>query len=69
MNSYELERLAAQRMADFVREADEAAAAAAARRAGRLVRAVAGTLRGVADWIDGGRRGDANGLGTVRALD
>jgi hypothetical protein len=63
MHPYELERLAAQRQADYVREAREAGG-----REGRLSAAMAGALRAMADRLDGGR-GDTRRLGTARALD
>lgn len=63
MHPYELERLAAQRQADYVREAREAGG-----RGGRLGVAVARALREMADRLDGGR-GDTKRLGTARALD
>jgi hypothetical protein len=63
VNPYELERLAAQRQADYVREARELSG-----RGGRLGVAMAGALRGMADWLDGGRV-DSKRLGTARALD
>jgi hypothetical protein len=64
VNPYELERLAAERMADHLREAE----AHRARDGRRLTVVVAGALRGVADRLDGGH-GDARRLGTARALD
>ena len=63
MHPYELERLAAQRQDDYRREAS------AARRSERRIGVtVAAALRGMADWLDGGR-GQANRLGSSRVLD
>jgi hypothetical protein len=67
MNPYLAERLAVERQADFQRQAREAGLEAGARgRVPQLNLAVAGALRGMADWIDGGR---AKRLGAARALD
>ena len=68
MNPYLAERLAAERQADLRRQARDAGFVAGARggRGGQLNLAVAGALRGMADWIDGGR---AKRLGAARALD
>jgi len=63
MHPYELERLAAQRQADYVREARRLGG-----REGRLSVAMAGALGAMADRLDGGR-GEAKRLGTARALD
>jgi RecB family exonuclease len=65
VNAHLVERLAAERQADYRREA-RAAALEAVARGGRLSLAIAGALRGVADRIDGGR---AKRLGAARALD
>ena len=67
VNPYWLERLAAQRQSDYLREAGGASLGARL-RAGRLSLALAGALRTIADRLDGGDA-RAKVLGAARALD
>jgi hypothetical protein len=53
MNPYEVERMAAFRMDDYMREVEQAVEADRAGRSTGFAAAVAETLRRVADWIDG----------------
>lgn len=65
MNPYLLERLVAERQAEYRRQAT---LALGRRRRSTAMLALAGALRRVADRLDGGRP-DARWLGTLRVLD
>ena len=62
MNPYELERLAAERQSEYVREAQHGALATRPHGSPRL--AAAWALRTLADWLDGGDAAP-NRLGTA----
>lgn len=69
MHPYELERLVADKRAEYEREARAGFSDVDARRSGRVSAAVAAVLRGVADWVDGGASVDAGALGAACAVD
>ena len=67
VNPYELERLVAERQADYAREAERAAIETGA-HGGKVRPAAAWALRALADWLDGGRA-DPSRVRTARAAD